>query len=110
MGRYAPVALEMQVLVSRTLNSGSAAGWSALDDMYARLPTLDFSRDLLEAEPNAFRVMRAPSCGWSDLGTPNRVAETLRRLPPQESRRVSSTSFINLAAQHALFESKGATG
>lgn len=111
MARYAHIALEMQVILSRILNSDSpAAGWPALDDMYDRLPTLDFSRDVLEAEQERFRVVRVPPCGWSDLGTPLRVAETLRHLPPDKlSGDRRPAPYVNLSAQHALFEGKTAT-
>jgi mannose-1-phosphate guanylyltransferase len=107
MVRFAPLVMEMQVIVSRSLNSGAAgAGWSAIVDMYERFPTLDFSRDLLEHCAGALRVVKVPPCGWSDLGTPKRVAETLRRLNPvQQERRGVSLAHINLALQHALMES-----
>lgn len=108
MRRYAALALEMQVIVSHALNAGSAgAGWPAVVDLYERLPSIDFSRDLLEggqldAEESVLRVEQVPACGWSDLGTPHRVAETLRRLlPANQSRHARATPFIDLAARHA---------
>lgn len=121
MRRYAPLALEMQVIVSHALNAGtSGAGWPALVDLYERLPSIDFSSDLLEgelaeAEESTLCVEQVPACGWSDLGTPHRVAETLRRLPAvNASRNARTTPFINLAAQHAfshaLVEQKSAAG
>lgn len=112
MGRYATLALEMQMVVSRALSAcAGGAGWPALVDMYERLPSLDFSRDLLEGQESALRLLRVPACGWSDLGTPGRVAETLRRLPPEHSSRHGRTApFVNLATQHALFELSAATG
>lgn len=112
MGRYATLALEMQMLVSRALSAGAGgAGWPALVNLYERLPSLDFSRDLLEGQESALRLLRVPACGWSDLGTPIRVAETLRRLPPEHSSRHGRTApFVNLATQHALFELSAATG
>ena len=74
--------------------------------MYTRLPDLDFSRDLLEGREASLCVLRAPPCGWSDLGTPHRVGETLRRLPgraaPLAQPRLDD--YVNLAAQHARFE------
>lgn len=121
MRRHAALALEMQVTVSHALNAGSpGAGWPAVVDLYERLPSIDFSRDLLEGEflearENTLRVQQVPACGWSDLGTPHRVAETLRRLPAaSESRYVRATPFIDLAARHAsthaLVERSSATG
>jgi hypothetical protein len=50
--------------------------------LYEELPTLDFSRDVLElADPRQLRVLAVRGCGWSDLGTPERVGQTLSRLP-----------------------------
>ena len=118
MARYAPLVMEMQVIVSRARAAGSAgAGWSAIVDMYERFPTLDFSRDLLEGWSDALRVVTVPPCGWSDLGTPKRVAETLRRLSTVQAsvsverheRRVP-VAHLNLAAQHALMERSSRMG
>lgn len=115
--RFAPLVMEMQVIVSRVRAAGVAgAGWSALVDMYERFPTLDFSRDLLEHSADALRVVTVPPCGWSDLGTPQRVVETLRRLTLAQHERYAlhdrppSASHINLAAQHALLERSSRPG
>lgn len=78
--RFAPLVLEMQVIVSRLLTGPGVAGWPAIVDLYERLPDLDFSRDLLEDGDNLLRVIEVPPCGWSDLGTPHRVAEALRHI------------------------------
>jgi len=44
-------------------------------------------------------------CGWSDLGTPRRVAEVLRELENDRSPLVSpgigQARYLSLAAQHA---------
>ncbi len=44
-----------------------------LTDFYADLPSHDFSRDVLQACGGA-HVLSVPPCGWSDLGTPERLA------------------------------------
>lgn len=107
--RFAPTVMEMQVIVGGALqNKAAGAGWPAIVDMYTRLPDLDFSRDLLEGQEAALCVMRVPPCGWSDLGTPHRVGETLRRLPGN-SAQAAWSGYINLATQHAHFE-RGAGG
>jgi mannose-1-phosphate guanylyltransferase len=49
--------------------------------VYQTLLHLDFSRDLLTGEESALRVLPVGRCGWSDLGTPQRLAQTLRGLP-----------------------------
>jgi mannose-1-phosphate guanylyltransferase len=61
---------------------------SALGELYARLPSADFSRDVLERVRSRLLVMRVPACGWTDLGTPARVAEWWARRGVA-SRRVS---------------------
>jgi mannose-1-phosphate guanylyltransferase len=105
--RFAPTVMEMQVIVGGALqNKAAGAGWPAIVDMYTRLPDLDFSRDLLEGQEASLCVMGVPPCGWSDLGTPHRVGEALRRLPGEfaSATQTSWSGFINLAAQHAHFQ------
>jgi len=46
----------------------------AVDAAYAGLETRDFSRDILEPSSDALRVLPVAACGWSDLGTPERLA------------------------------------
>ncbi|HKE94179.1 MAG TPA: sugar phosphate nucleotidyltransferase [Povalibacter sp.] len=106
MDRYAALALEMQVIVSRALQADALGGaWPLLVDLYERLPMLDFSSDVLQGNERNLRVLRVPDCGWSDLGTPGRVAEILRHLPPEypSHHGRDETVFVNLATQHALY-------
>jgi mannose-1-phosphate guanylyltransferase len=49
-----------------------------LREIYCRLPVLDFSRDIVQPNPPAFSAMRMPACGWTDLGTVDRVRKSLR--------------------------------
>ena len=110
--RYAPIVMEMKVIMSRAANAGlpPAAGWAAIAEMYDRLPDVDFSRHLMEGRESDLRVVRVPPCGWSDLGTPKRVGETIRRLQTTSHRthhhtdHDSSDVLINLAARHANLE------
>lgn len=47
----------------------------ALLSLYDKLPTVDFSSRVLEnADPDVY-VLPVPPCGWTDLGTPQRVSE-----------------------------------
>jgi mannose-1-phosphate guanylyltransferase len=101
--RFAALVMEMQALVAQSLGETSRAiVWPAIVDLYERLPDLDFSRDLLEEQAPSLCVMRAAPCGWSDLGTPHRVGETLRRLRPSDYAAAVSyrSAYVNLAAQH----------
>ncbi len=54
-------------------------GTPMLDELYERLPVIDFSRAVLQGAESALRVSTAPACGWTDLGTPQRVIQALRR-------------------------------
>jgi mannose-1-phosphate guanylyltransferase len=116
MQRFAPIVMEMQVIMNRATSAGlpPAAGWAVLAEMYERLPEVDFSRHVLEGRESRLRVVRVPPCGWSDLGTPKRVGEALRRLQqaarPHHSHHTSDSSsdvLINLAARHAHMERAG---
>jgi mannose-1-phosphate guanylyltransferase len=48
-----------------------------IEAVYQTLPSVDFSRDVLERVTDRLAVVRVPPCGWSDLGTPDRVAKVL---------------------------------
>lgn len=52
-------------------------GGDTLDRVYGALPKVDLSHDVFARAPEALRVLRAPACGWTDLGTPQRVIECL---------------------------------
>ena len=81
-------------------------GTIALDALYECLPTTDFSRSVLQDIESVLRVLTAPACGWTDLGTPRRVAKVLQHLPapsvwrPHASAR-PQPAFIDLATQYA---------
>lgn len=99
------IVRELRNLVTQSAHGLNVA--AALSALYERLPQMDFSRDVLQAHSSALRVARVPACGWSDLGTPKRVAETLRRLGSVEipARPVSSReSPVNLASQYARLQ------
>jgi mannose-1-phosphate guanylyltransferase len=53
--------------------------------LYARLPSIDLSRDVLERAVKSLSVVRVPPCGWSDLGTPERLRQFLDS-PPRAPR------------------------
>jgi mannose-1-phosphate guanylyltransferase len=79
--------------------------------LYERLASVDFSRAILQGNESSLGVLKAPACGWTDLGTPGRVADTLRRLSPERQRRVPAAaghiSFMNLATRHAQLQAAG---
>jgi mannose-1-phosphate guanylyltransferase len=63
--------------VMLTLSTGVRA--SDLDSSYRAIPRVDFSRDVLASQPEHLLVIRDAMSGWTDLGTPNRVFDTLSR-------------------------------
>jgi mannose-1-phosphate guanylyltransferase len=85
------------------VDRAAAGDMTALGALYQELPDIDFSRDLLEGAERPLRVLAVPQCGWSDLGTPERVAAVLlegtiaRSLRPKQEQG----AFFSLAAQHA---------
>jgi hypothetical protein len=44
-----------------------------LAELYRSIPSLDFSKDILESAVDELWVYPVPPCGWSDLGTPQRL-------------------------------------
>jgi mannose-1-phosphate guanylyltransferase len=50
-----------------------ALGDNDLAPTYARLPNVDFSRDILAHQAKRLLVLRDSGSGWADLGSPNRV-------------------------------------
>ena len=61
---------------SASVNGNSVA---SLERVYSNLPVLDFSRDLLERAATELRMLAVPACGWTDLGTPDRIERWRRR-------------------------------
>jgi len=48
-----------------------------VEELYATLPASDFSRDVLQGSEEHLRLEVVPRCGWTDLGTPERVSACL---------------------------------
>lgn len=51
----------------------------ALGSLYSRLPSANFSRDVLMTRPANLAVLPVRGVTWSDLGEPRRVVQTLGR-------------------------------
>jgi mannose-1-phosphate guanylyltransferase len=97
--KWPDVVNAMRRAIQRDLQSREAG--RAVAELYERLPTLDFSRDILAQQTSSLRVLPVPQCGWSDLGTPERVAHALHRLPRHaDDEAPLGTSYLSLAAQH----------
>jgi hypothetical protein len=72
-------------------------------DLYERLPELDFSRHILQGQESQLRVVAVPQCGWTDLGTPKRVGEVLRK-GLRYTKDETMIAHLNLAAQYARLQ------
>lgn len=70
-------------------------------ELYWTLPMVDFSRDIVAGQEADLRVLPVRPCGWSDLGTPKRVSEALRRTArPKAAWRVRAVrGYLSLAEQ-----------
>jgi mannose-1-phosphate guanylyltransferase len=81
----------------------------ALDHFYECLAVIDFSRAVVQGAESALRVSTAPACGWTDLGTPRSVIQTLRRFRPAPSVSAPSipASMLNMSARQSSEVSLG---
>jgi mannose-1-phosphate guanylyltransferase len=99
--KHAPGLLEVFQTAFQAPPSERSA---ALEELYADLASVDFSRHVLEREDHLLTA-EVPACGWTDLGTPARVAQCLRRLggaapppvPPRARTHEHEQSAFSLA-------------
>ncbi|MGH8295208.1 MAG: sugar phosphate nucleotidyltransferase [Steroidobacteraceae bacterium] len=106
--RIPEVVEAMHASVQRDRERGS--GTAAVAELYRRLPVIDFSRDILAGQESKLRVLPVRPCGWSDLGTPRRVVEVLRREPEaraSHSAGPAARGCLSLAAQHERMRAEG---
>jgi len=106
--RFPGVVEDMDTALAR--DSSERRGARSLNRLYDDLPDVDFSRHIVQGFEHRLRVTPVPRCGWNDLGTPKRVAETIRRLPGerQQSRiGAFAAATLNLAAAHARLQMAG---
>jgi mannose-1-phosphate guanylyltransferase len=101
---------EMSTALARDAQQPSPS--HALAELYGGLPAIDFSRVVMQRAAG-MRLVPVHDCGWSDLGTPRRVAEALRRLAAEQRapralrRSTASGAHIDLASRHILLASTG---
>jgi mannose-1-phosphate guanylyltransferase len=74
----------------------------AFAEFYEDLGELDFSRHVLQGQEQYLGVLTVPECGWSDLGTPERVADVLSAEPADSRGTLADDCglLLSLAAQH----------
>jgi mannose-1-phosphate guanylyltransferase len=65
--------------------------------IYRVLATTDFAQDLLAGSERFLRVRPVPACGWTDLGTVERVVDCLHRNHQRSRSRVRSHATLDLA-------------
>jgi len=70
----------------------------ALLSLYDRLPTVDFSHRVLEQAEEGVHVLPVPPCGWTDLGTLQRVSECAIRYSCPDQHPDYST--VRQSGQH----------
>jgi mannose-1-phosphate guanylyltransferase len=68
-----------------------------LESTYARLPSVDFSRDILARQAKRLLVLRDSGSGWADLGTPDRVLDLLAKHVSQPDWARQGNSFLPCA-------------
>ncbi len=70
---------------------------------YARLPSIDFSRNILTNQTNRLLVLRESGSGWADLGSPDRVLGLLAKNvnPPSWLRQTNGSSPLVRARRGA---------
>ena len=98
--RFPEIVSILSAALDEDRRSGPAG--EAVAELYERLPKVDFSEDILAEQVSHLRVLPVPPCGWSDLGTPKRVSDALRRTPrPAVSAVVHpGIGYLSLADQH----------
>jgi hypothetical protein len=63
-----------------TATLGTVGEAAALERLYCGLPPVDFSRHVLSARPDRLAVLPVRGVHWDDLGEPERVLATRRRV------------------------------
>jgi len=78
MERFPENTREISALAAK-IGDPTHPSW-ALSHLYERLCDVDFSHHVLQLHVADLRVIPVAHCGWSDLGTPQRVAERVKLL------------------------------
>jgi mannose-1-phosphate guanylyltransferase len=104
--RIPQIVISMQTVIAQHPLTADLS--CAAMDLYRDLPDLDFSRQILAGAESVLRVLQTPCCGWSDLGTPKRLAETLRASSPSREITDDTGNPLNLAVRHARLQQEAA--
>jgi mannose-1-phosphate guanylyltransferase len=79
---------------------------------YRDVPLRDVSRDVLQVDARGLRLLTVPPCGWTDLGTPRRVAQCLELRARARAPRVNAqaSSLLDLGVALARWNPLVAAG
>jgi mannose-1-phosphate guanylyltransferase len=79
-----------------------ARGGETVAATYEALPIIDFSRHVVEGAEDMLHVLPVPACGWTDLGTPQRVGQCVIRLAfERHAPRAREVPYLSLATAFA---------
>lgn len=92
---------------ARTFEGARPTSSESLERLYGSIPSADLSRDVLQGSEPCLRVQLVPPCGWTDLGTPRRVAECLARRDADECE-CSAAGPVRLDVRLAALQAAGA--
>ncbi|MCM2309936.1 MAG: sugar phosphate nucleotidyltransferase [Steroidobacteraceae bacterium] len=110
LGLYERQFPEVVAVLNLAIERERAGAAGAVRELYSELPDIDFSRHLLSGQERFLKLVNVPACGWSDLGTPHRVADALRRFgrhAPRTPVAHAPLAILNLAAQHRQLQLAG---
>lgn len=85
LGFYTERLPELRAAFERAFAADRSQRAERIAALYAGLATCDFSRDVLQGNERELRLESVPPCGWTDLGTPERVETCLASLPEDPS-------------------------
>ena len=69
---YAAQTVDLAEVPGGNRRSGGSTA-RKMSTIYPHLPTLDLSRDILQGSSHCLRVLSLPECGWTDIGTLDRL-------------------------------------
>lgn len=82
---YAPLTLETSDAL-KAGDDGLPSSARELAAIYPHLPAMDLSRDLLQRASRWLRVVPLPECGWTDIGTLERLEEWWKSHPTAQEQ------------------------
>jgi mannose-1-phosphate guanylyltransferase len=75
-----------------------ATDLTELASLYRGLPWSDFSKDVLQRSCESLSVVRATACGWTDLGTPDRLRHHWRQFAGSRAQATRSEAYPRASA------------